>query len=125
MSASEGKADPLATRIKLSQRECLLSPKAAVKIDSKWVKLGSAFGSQADINIVERREIQDQTEVFQFISVRPRFSYGLQGILGKRQPAANYVFRMAVSISPLWQFISTMAFLLLDRPSLKTMLIRH
>jgi hypothetical protein len=83
------------------------------------------FRPKADINIVERREIQDQTEVFQFISVRPRFSYGLQGILGKRQPAANYVFRMAVSNSPLWQFISTMAFLLLDRPSLKTMLIRH
>jgi len=38
----------LATRIKLSQRECLLSPKAAVRIGRKSVKLGTAFGSGAD-----------------------------------------------------------------------------
>ena len=48
MAASAGKADPLVTRIKLSQRECLLSPKAAVRIGRKSVKLGTAFGSEAD-----------------------------------------------------------------------------
>ena len=61
MAAFAGKADPLATRIKLSQRECLLSPKAAVKIDSKWVKLGSAFGSQADVTVPQVQSICTNT----------------------------------------------------------------
>jgi len=46
MSASEGKADPYATRIKRSQMEGLLFSKADVQIGRNCVKLGSAFGQE-------------------------------------------------------------------------------